>query len=61
MEFNGGKIMKADWDKIRRNNFFSGNYYHFATPRTEREARRFALTRTWTGNTIFKHNKGGLK
>ena len=40
----------ANWDKIEKNKFFTGNYYHFATPRTLREARRYALVRTWTNN-----------
>ena len=53
--------MKADWNKIRQNNFFSGNWFHFATPRTEREARQFKLVRTWTGNTIYKYNQGDMK
>jgi hypothetical protein len=40
----------ANWDKIRENKFFTGNYYHFATPRTELEARRYALVKTWNNN-----------
>ena len=39
---------------IRRNNFFSGNYFHLATPRTEREARFFKLVKSWNANSIFK-------
>lgn len=39
---------------IRRNNFFSGNYFHFATPRTEREARFFKLVRTWNAQSIVR-------
>lgn len=39
---------------IRRNNFFSGNYFHFATPRTEREARFFKLVRTWNSQSIVR-------
>lgn len=42
--------MKADWRKIYKNNFFSGNYDHFRTPRTELDARRIALTKTWIRN-----------
>lgn len=41
----------ANWDKIRENKFFTGNYYHFATPRTELDARRYALVKTWNNNT----------
>jgi len=39
---------------IARNNFFSGNYFHFADPRTEREARFFKLVRTWNTQSMFK-------
>jgi hypothetical protein len=39
--------MIADWRKIYKNNFFSGNYDHYKTPRTELEAKRIALTQTW--------------
>jgi hypothetical protein len=39
---------------IRKNNFFSGNYFHFADPRTEREARFFKLVRTWNTQSIFR-------
>ena len=39
---------------IRKNNFFSGNYFHFADPRTEREARFFKLVRTWNNQSIFR-------
>jgi hypothetical protein len=41
----------ANWEKIRENKFFRGNYSHFNTPRTELEARRYALTRTWNYHT----------
>ena len=41
----------ANWEKIRENKFFTGNYSHFNTPRTELDARRNALTRTWNLNT----------
>ena len=41
----------ANWETIQKNKFFTGNYYHFATPRTELEARRYALTRTWNYQT----------
>lgn len=37
----------ANWDKIHENKFFTGNYYHFAIPRTELEAKRYALVKTW--------------
>lgn len=48
MKINLGRTnMKADWDKIYKNNFFSGNYEHLLTPRTEREAKLNQLTRTW--------------
>jgi hypothetical protein len=40
----------ANWDKIRKNNFFTGNYSHFNIPRTELEARRNALVKTWHAN-----------
>ena len=43
--------LNANWEKIRKNKFFTGNYYHFATPRTELEARRYALVKTWNANT----------
>jgi hypothetical protein len=39
--------MIANWQKIYKNNFFSGNYDHFRTPRTELEAKRNDLTPTW--------------
>lgn len=39
--------MVANWQKIYKNNFFSGNYDHFRTPRTELEAKRNDLTPTW--------------
>jgi hypothetical protein len=39
--------MIANWQKIYRNNFFSGNYDHFRIPRTEVESRRIAMTQTW--------------
>ena len=41
----------ANWEKIRENKFFTGNYSHFNTPRTELDARRNALTRTWNYKT----------
>ena len=56
-----GKIMKKislSKEKqeliIRRNNFFSGNYFHLATPRTEREARFFKLVKSWNANSILR-------
>ena len=39
--------MIANWQKIYRNNFFSGNYDHFKTPRTDKEALLYAMTQTW--------------
>jgi hypothetical protein len=39
---------------IRRNNFFSGNYFHFADPRTQREASFFKLVRTWNAQSIIR-------
>jgi hypothetical protein len=39
-----------DIDKIVKNKFFTGNYDHLRTPRTEVEARQYALTRSWTLN-----------
>ena len=36
----------ANWEKIRENKFFTGNYSHFNTPRTELEAMRKSMTRT---------------
>jgi hypothetical protein len=41
----------ANWEKIRENKFFTGNYSHFNSPRTELEAIRNAMTRTWNYNT----------
>jgi hypothetical protein len=41
----------ANWEKIRENKFFRGNYSHFNTPRTELEATRNGLTRTWNYKT----------
>lgn len=43
--------MKADYDKIKANNFFSYNYYQWATPRTELEAKRFAMVKAWRKQT----------
>jgi hypothetical protein len=40
----------ANWDKIHENKFFTGNYSHFLTPRTELDARRNALIKTWHAN-----------
>jgi hypothetical protein len=55
--FKGGN-MKADYDKIKANNFFSYNYYQWATPRTELEAKRFALIKAWRKvNREVKQNK----
>ena len=49
------KIDKQKQQEIfRKNNFFSGNYFHFATPRTEREARFFKLVKTWNSQSIYK-------
>jgi hypothetical protein len=39
--------MIANWQKIYKNNFFSGNYDHFRTPRTDIEAKVYAMTQTW--------------
>jgi len=39
--------MVANWQKIYRNNFFSGNYDHLRTPRTDKEALLYAMTQTW--------------
>jgi hypothetical protein len=39
-----------DLDKIVKNKFFTGNYYQYATPRTEREARQYALVKSWSLN-----------
>ena len=41
----------ANWKTIQKNKFFTGNYSHFNTPRTELDARRNALTRTWNYQT----------
>ena len=41
----------ANWEKIKANKFFTGNYYHFATPRTELEATRYKLVKTWNYKT----------
>ena len=41
----------ANWEKIRENKFFTGNYSHFNTPRTELEAMRKSMTRTWNYQT----------
>jgi len=39
---------------FNKNNFFSGNYYHLATPRTETEGRLFKLVKFWNANSILK-------
>lgn len=41
----------ANWETIKKNKFFTGNYSHFNSPRTELEAMRNAMTRTWNLNT----------
>ena len=41
----------ANWETIKKNKYFRGNYSHFNSPRTELEARRNAMTRTWNLNT----------
>ncbi len=41
----------ANWETIKKNKFFTGNYSHFNSPRTELEATRNAMTRTWNLNT----------
>jgi len=53
--------MKVDYDKIKANNFFSYNYYQCATPRTELEAKRFALVKAWRKvNREVKQNKEAI-
>jgi len=37
--------MKTNNDKIQ--DYFKYNYYQWATPRTELEAKRFALVKAW--------------
>jgi len=59
-KLKGNKMKKISLDKekqermIIRNNFFSGNYFHFADPRTEREASFFKLVRTWNAQSIIR-------
>jgi hypothetical protein len=43
--------LNANWEKIRKNKFFTGNYSHFNTPRTELDAMRNSMTRTWNYQT----------
>jgi len=53
--------MKADYNKIRENNFFSYNYYQWATPRSRVEASRFALVKAWRKvNSDVRQNKEAL-
>lgn len=59
-KLKGNRMKKISLDKekqermIIRNNFFSGNYFHFADPRTEREASFFKLVRTWNAQSIIR-------
>ena len=41
--------MKTNQEKIQQ--FFKYNYYQWATPRTELEAKRFSLVRAWRKQT----------
>lgn len=41
--------MKANQEKIK--NYFRYNYYQWATPRTELEAKRFAMVKAWRKQT----------
>jgi hypothetical protein len=41
----------ANWETIKKNKFFTGNYSHLNSPRTELEARRNSMTRTWNANS----------
>lgn len=53
--------MKANFEKINKNGFFSYNYYQWATPRTLQEARRFALVKAWRRvNSDVKQNKEAI-
>ena len=53
--------MKADFEKIKKNNFFGYNYYQWATPRTLQEARRFALVKAWRRvNRDVKQNREAI-
>jgi hypothetical protein len=49
--------MKADQEKLQQ--FFKYNYYQWATPRTELEAKRYALVKAWRKQTqpITKHEE----
>lgn len=40
----------ANWKTIEKNKFFTGNYSHFSTPRTYREAKLNAQVKTWKFN-----------
>ena len=53
--------MKTNYDKIKDNNFFRYNYYQWATPRTELDAKRFALVKAWRKqNSDVKQNEGAI-
>ena len=39
------KQIKANTEKLQQ--FFKYNYYQWATPRTELEAKRYALVKAW--------------
>jgi hypothetical protein len=37
----------TELNHAKLNNYFKYNYDHWTTPRTELEARRYAMTRAW--------------
>jgi hypothetical protein len=49
--------MKTNNEKIQ--DYFKYNYYQWATPRTELEAKRYALVKAWRKQTqpITKHEE----
>jgi len=51
--------MKTNNDKIQH--YFKYNYYQWATPRTELEAKRFALVKAWRKQSSdVKQDKGAV-
>ena len=51
--------MKANTEKMK--DYFKYNYYQWATPRTELEAKRFALVKAWRKqNSDVKQDKEAI-
>jgi hypothetical protein len=51
--------MKTNNEKIQ--DYFEYNYYQWATPRTELEAKRFALVKAWRKQlSDVKQDKGAV-